>query len=75
MPFASLVYFFLQKGKSSLQQELDNFLSSKISSYTKYALRQQKSKLKHEVFEDINTLQLEHFYDNSPDVKKWKGYR
>jgi hypothetical protein len=54
---------------------LDNFLSSKISSHTKSALSQQRSKLKHEVFEDINTLQLEHFYDNSPDVKKWKGYR
>jgi len=75
LPFCSLVYFLLQKNKSSLQQELDDYFADNSKTYTKSALSQQRLKLKHEIFEDLNEEQLDFYYSNKFEIKKWKGLR
>lgn len=75
LSFSSLVYFFLQKGKSSLQQELDDFFVGESKTYSKSALSQHRNKLKYELFADLNTQQLDYFYQNHKGFKKWKGMR
>lgn len=65
----------MQLGKSSIQQELDGFFTGQEVDYSKSALSQHRKKLRHEIFIDLNKLQLEHYYTKASFIKKWKGYR
>ena len=73
LSFSNLVYFLLQLGKSSLQQELDLYFDEHF--YTKSALSQHRLKLKPELFVDLNRSQCDFYYTKASHVKKWKGYR
>lgn len=75
LSFSGLVYFLFSKGKSSLQFELDEYFSDQVKSYTKSAFSQHRSKLKSEVFEDLNQNILSEFYQCYDDIKTWKGFR
>lgn len=73
LSFSNLVYFLLQLGKSSIQQELDVYFDEDF--YTKSALSQHRLKLKPELFVDLNRLQCDFYYTKASYIKKWKGYR
>ena len=75
LSFSSLIYFLLQFGKSSCQQELDSFFQGSGISYTKGALSQHRLKLKPEVFSHLNRLQTNYYYENATNIKKWKEHR
>jgi ribosomal protein L34 len=73
--FSSLIYFLLQFGKSSCQQELDCFFEGTETTYTKGALTQHRAKLNPEVFSHLNKLQTDYYYSNATEIQKWKGHR
>lgn len=75
LSFSSLIYFLLQLGKSSCQQELDKFFKGSDATYSKGALSQHRLKLKPEVFSHLNTLQVQYYYQNASGIKRWKGHR
>ena len=73
--FTDLIYFMLGLGKSSVQQELDNFFSDKSVSYSKGAFSQQRSKLNPKVFTWLNEQQCSFYYNKASHIRKWKGFR
>ncbi|WP_229239621.1 hypothetical protein [Echinicola soli] len=62
-------------GKSSVQQELDDFFSDKLVSYSKGAFSQQRSKLNPKVFTWLNEKQCSFYYNKASHVRRWKGFR
>ncbi|WP_229239755.1 hypothetical protein [Echinicola soli] len=62
-------------GKSSVQQELDDFFSDKLVSCSKGAFSQQRSKLNPKVFTWLNEKQCSFYYNKASHVRRWKGFR
>lgn len=76
LPFVSLMLFYLNFIKKSLQNELTEFaiLFSKGCSITKSAFCQQRLKLKPESFIELNEVLVREFYTDNI-IKKWNNFR
>ena len=80
LPFHTVILFLLNLVKRALQDELDEFF--KLASgevvaartVTKSAFSQARKKLHAGAFIDLNTVQVDYFYDHFP-YRKWKGLR
>jgi len=80
LPFHRVVLFLMNLVKRSLQDELDEFF--KIESgedmatreVTKSAFSQARQKLHAGAFIELNTVQVDYFYDHFP-YHRWKGLR
>lgn len=76
LPFTTLICFMLTSVKQTLQKELTLFIGkiSKFSNVTKSAFCQQRVKLKHEAFIDLNDVLVNEFYIDN-DINMWNGFR
>lgn len=80
LPFHRVALFLMNLVKRSLQDELDEFF--KIESgedmatreVTKSAFSQARQKLHAGAFIELNTVQVDYFYDHFP-YHRWKGLR
>jgi hypothetical protein len=80
LPFIIVFLFLINLIKQSLQNELDNFFKiwfhceMPLCKVTKSAFSQARKKLKYQAFYELNTAQVDYFYQNY-DYKTWKNYR
>ena len=80
LPFCIVVLFLLNLVKRSLQDELDEFfkLESRedvaAREVTKSAFTQARKKLHAGAFIELNTVQVDYFYDHFP-YRTWNGFR
>jgi hypothetical protein len=80
LPFVVVVMFLLNLIKRSLQDELDEFFNLETGAevaprkVTKSAFSQARKKLKAEAFIELNTVQVDYFYDHF-SYQTWHGYR
>lgn len=70
--FTNLVLFILQRGKSSLQRELDKFFAfvERGKEITASAFTHARKKLCPEVFVSLNDVLVESFYHTAPSTSK-----
>jgi hypothetical protein len=62
---------------SSLQRELEwlfESLDCPEATVTASALSQARAKLRHTAFIELNELVVRHFYQHSPEVRRWRDY-
>lgn len=80
LPFHTVILFLLNLVKRALQDELDEFFKLESGedvaarTVTKSAFSQARKKLHAGAFIDLNTVQVDYFYDHFP-YRKWKGLR
>ena len=80
LPFHKVVLFLLNLVKRSLQDELDEFFKLESGEdvasreVTKSAFSQARKKLHAGAFIELNTLQVDYFYDHFL-YRAWKGFR
>lgn len=80
LPFHTVILFLLNLVKRALQDELDEFFKLESGEdvaarkVTKSAFSQARKKLHAGAFIDLNTVQVDYFYDHFP-YRKWKGFR
>lgn len=70
--FTGLVLFILQRGRSSLQRELEKFFTflEKSKEITASAFTHARKKLRPEVFVSLNDVLVESFYHGSPSTSE-----
>ncbi len=76
LPFISLILFYINLIKQSLQKELTDFIDliSKSSFVSKSAFCQQRLKLRPEAFIQLNNVLIHEFYTDNV-IKKWNEFR
>lgn len=80
LPFHRVVLFLMNLVKRSLQDELDEFFKIETGEdvatreVTKSAFSQARQKLHAGAFIELNTVQVDYFYDHFP-YRTWKGFR
>jgi len=79
LPFTTLIYFFINLNKGSVQDELDHFFKAVNRSdvaerlITSSAFTKARKKLKYHAFIDLNSQACRFFYDNF-ETDSWKGF-
>ncbi len=80
LSFVVVVMFLLNFIKRALQDELDEFFKLEngemvaVREVTKSAFSQARKKLKAEAFIELNTVQVDYFYEHF-SIERWYGFR
>lgn len=78
LSFSNLIYYILQSVHKSISINYSNFLDSFSSGMPPFVSKQAISKarqgISHKAFVELFRLSVEHFYDQSTDLRKWNGF-